>query len=305
MVAAMPLACADETAAVELFEALRWGDKPACPHCGDANVYKMLGRSGPRNKRYLWRCRGCGQQYTVRIGTVYEESRLPLKHWAYAFWRACSSKKGVSALEIQRHCQISYKSALFLMHRIRFAITPDGDDVTKLTGTVEADETYCGGKPRPGTGPHKRGRGTSKVPVFAVVQRGGGIRRRVVPDVTGKTLKDAITECVDPAARLITDEFASYRGLAERFRGGHDVINHGIGEYTRGDVHTNTAESSFSLLKRGLMGIFHCVSKKHLHRYVSEFDFRWNTRKLNDGERTVQAIRESVGKRLTYRRQIA
>ncbi len=122
-VEALPLACADEDAAVEFMERQRWGDKAACPHCESAEVYKMLDRDGTRSMRYLWRCRGCGEQYTVRIGNVYEATRIPLKHWCYAFWRAASSKKGVAAREIQRHCQISYKSALFLMRRIRFAMT--------------------------------------------------------------------------------------------------------------------------------------------------------------------------------------
>jgi transposase-like protein len=299
IVEALPLACADENAAVEFMEEQRWGSEPKCPHCQGKNVYKMTDRDGTRNKRYLWRCRQCGEQYTVRIGTVYEETRMPLKHWCYAFWRACSSKKGVAAREIQRHCQISYKSALFLMHRIRFAMTPDNQP--PLEGIVEADETYVGGKPRPGTGPHKRGRGTSKTPVFAMVQRDGSIRRKVIADVTAKTLHSAICEAVSPDARIMTDEFPAYRGLGEKLGGGHDVIRHKDGHYADGDIHTNTAESAFSLLKRGINGIFHAVSKEHLHRYVSEFDYRWNTRKMDDGERVVKAIKDSQGKRLTYR----
>src|SRR5262245_13562444 len=186
IVEALPRACADEPAAVEFIEAQRWGDKPTCPHCESTDVYKMTDRDGTRSKRFLWRCRGCGEQYTVRIGTVYEDSRLPLKHWCFAFWRASTSKKGVNAMEIQRQCQISYKSALFLLHRIRFAMAPDANEPQgKLSGTVEADECYVGGKPRPGTGPHKRGRGTKKTPVFALVERGGSIRRKVVANVTG------------------------------------------------------------------------------------------------------------------------
>ncbi len=140
-------------------------------------------KTGQRNKRYLWRCHDCKEQYTVRIGAIYEETRLPMRHWAYAFWRAASSKKGVSALEIKRHCQISYKSALFLMNRIRFAMAPDGS-APKLSGTVECDEMYIGGKPRY-KGISKRGRGTDKTPVFVAVERQGQIRRRVVADVTG------------------------------------------------------------------------------------------------------------------------
>ena len=294
----MPLACADETAAVEFMERQRWGDKPACPHCNAADVYKMTGRDGKRNKRFLWRCRACGEQYTVRIGTIYNESRLPLRNWCYAFWRAATSKKGVAAMEIQRDCQVTYKTALFLMHRVRFALTPKP---AKLAGTVECDETYVGGKPRPGTGPHKRGRGTSKTPVFVMVERNGGIHRQVVADVTGKTLKNAIRESVDGGARIMTDELSSYNGIGEDFKGGHETVCHSAGEYARGDVNTNTAESSFSLLNRGLVGIFHAVSKEHLHRYVGEFDFRWNTRRMNDGERVAAALKNAIGKRLPYR----
>ncbi|HMO65856.1 MAG TPA: IS1595 family transposase, partial [Verrucomicrobiota bacterium] len=269
IVEAIPAACADEAAAVALLEQLRWGGRPQCPHCQGADVYQMTGRDGKRNARFLWRCRGCGGQYTVRIGTVYEDSRLPLRHWCYAFWRASTSKKGVAALEIMRHCQISYKSALFLMHRIRFAMAPDQAAAPKLAGIVECDETYVGGKPRKGTGPHKRGRGTKKTPVFAMVERGGGIRRRVVANVTGKTLKAAIKECVAPTARIMTDELSSYGGLGRDFAG-HEVVAHSVGEYARGEAHTNTAESSFAIVKRGLVGVYHAVSKKHLHRYLAE-----------------------------------
>jgi len=138
LIAEIPLACSDETAAVELFEAMRWGDTPCCVKCGSVAVYQMKdAKTGERSKRYLWRCRDCKEQYTVRIGTVYEESRLPMRHWAYAFWRGATSKKGVSALEIKRHCQISYKSALFLMNRIRFAMAPDLPTAPKLKNATK------------------------------------------------------------------------------------------------------------------------------------------------------------------------
>jgi transposase-like protein len=295
----IPLACCDELAAVEFFERQIWQGKPLCPHCQSTNVYKMVdAKTGQRNKRYLWRCHDCKEQFTVRIGTVLEESRIPLRHWAYAFWRAATSKKGVSAMEIKRQTQLSYPSALFLLHRIRFAMTPEPETAPKMTGTVECDETYVGGKPRPGTGVHKRGRGTSKTPVLGIVQRDGNIHRRVVADVSAATLKSAIRECVDNQARIVTDENLAYRGLGKEFAGGHQTVNHSNREYARGDVWTNTAESSFALIKRGLTGIYHAVSKEHLHRYLGEFDFRWNTRRLNDGERTSLAIQGASGKRL-------
>jgi transposase-like protein len=297
----IPTACADELTAVEFFEEQRWGSNPCCVKCGSVAVYKMAdAKTGERNSRYLWRCRDCKEQYTVRIGTVYEESRLPMRHWAYAFWRACTSKKGVSALEIKRHCQISYKSALFLMNRIRFAMAPDFDNAPPLTGIVEVDETYVGGKPRY-KGNNPRGRGTSKLPVFAAVERDGEIRRKVVPDVTGKTLKAAIRQVVDPRARIMSDENPSYNGIGKEFAGGHETVTHRAKEYARGDVNTNTAESSFALVKRGIIGTYHNVSQRYLYRYLWQFDFVWNSRKLNDGERTILAVKAAEGKRLTYR----
>ncbi len=304
-IANIPAACSDELVAVEFLEKQRWGDTPCCVHCGSVDVYKMESFEAVngelqrvRNKRFLWRCRDCGEQYTVRIGTVYEESRIPLRHWCYAFWRACTSKKGVSALEIKRQCQISYKSALFLMNRIRFAMAPDGD--AKLGGTVECDEVYIGGKPRY-RGISGRGRATNKTPVFVAVERQGDIRRRVAPDVTSDTLKNAMREEIDRQARIMTDEHSAYRGLSSEFAS-HETVCHGTKEYVRPgtDIHTNTVESSHALVKRGIVGIYHNVSRDYLHRYLWQYDFLWNNRKLNDGERTIIGTKAAEGKRLMY-----
>lgn len=306
-VAEIPLACCDEKAAVEFLEKRLWHGDPVCAHCQSLKVYMMKdAKTGERNKRFLWRCNDCKHQFTVRLGTVFEESRIPLRHWCYAFWRASTSKKGVSALEIKRQCQISYKSALFLMHRIRFAMQQNPTDGGKMTGTIEVDETYIGGKAKNmhqskletsnvGTG------GMGKVMVLGIVQREGKINRRVITNVSASNLKKAIGEVVDKKARVITDEHKSYHWLGRVFAGGHQIVRHRVGEYVRGDVYTNTAESSFALIKRGLMGIYHAVSKKHLPRYLAEFDFRWNNRKLNDGERTDAIIQGAAGKRLIVR----
>src|SRR3989449_3520019 len=157
-VAAIPAACSDEHTAVEFMERQRWADSPACPRCGDTDVYQVIDRkTGRRSKRFLWDCRGCRRQFTVRIGTVLEDSRIALRHWCYAFWAACASKKGVSALQIHRMTGVSYKSALFLMHRIRFALADDPITPAKLEGIIEADETYVGGKPRYKGPQNKRG----------------------------------------------------------------------------------------------------------------------------------------------------
>jgi transposase-like protein len=300
IVAALPRACQDETAAVEFMEAQRWGSDPACPQCGVVDVYQMRDRkTGERSRRYLWRCKGCNRQFTVRIGTVFEDSRIPMKHWCYAFWAACASKKGVSALQIKRMTGLSYKSALFMMHRIRFAMADDYSAPEKLTGTVEVDETYVGGKPRY-KGRNSWGRGTKKSMVMALVQRGGNVRAFPVQRVGGWNFKTAVRQHVDVSARIMTDEYSPYTGLGKEFAD-HQTVKHSRGEYARGDVHTNTVEGFFGLFKRGLNGTFHSVSKRHLHRYVDEFAFRYNARKMDDGARTALAIRKAEGKRLLYR----
>ncbi len=292
----LPEACSDEDKAVAFVEKQRWGDHPTCPRCGSDNVRQMQDAAGSRSKRYLWRCLGCKQQFTVRIGTIFEESRVPLKHWCFAFWRACTSKKGVSALEIQRQTGVSYKTALFMMHRIRYAMAPEGSDL--LTGIVEVDETYVGGKPR-FKGQSKRGRGTRKTPVLAMVERNGNVKAQVVPNVSGKTLKTAIRETVDRSAFIVTDENPAYNGLHDY--AGHMTVNHSLNEYVRGDITTNTIESFFAIIKRGINGVYHCVSKKHLHRYLSEFEFRYNNRRLEDGGRVSALFKSAEGKRLLYK----
>lgn len=300
----LPRACADEAAAVEFMEAQRWGSDPCCPRCGSVDVYQMKdSQTGQRQKNFRWLCRDCKKagekcQYTVRTGTVFEDSKIELRHWCFAFWRAATSKKGVSALEIHRQTGLSYKSCLFMLHRIRFAMAPA--DGNPLTGIVECDETYIGGKPRRkadgSTGERK-----PKSAVLGMVERNGRIRPMVVADVTAETLQSAILANVDRRARIMTDEHVSYEGIGKYFEGGHDTVKHSAYEYARGDVTTNTIEGFFSILKRGLHGIYHNVSKEHLHRYLAEYEFRYNHRELDDGPRTVAAIKAAQGKRLTYK----
>lgn len=305
---ALQSAASGEREAVEFLEARRWNGSPACPRCGSGQVYAMTDRAtGERNKDYRWRCKaeGCNRMFTVRTGALIEESRLPLRVWCHAIWRASASKKGVSALQISRECAISYKSALFLLHRIRRAMGEENGSAEKLQGTVEADECYVGGAPRRGSGVHnKRGRSTRKTPVFGVVERDGKARLKVHSRVTSKNLKAALLEYADQSARLITDEFPHYIKAGKAFAGGHETVKHADGEYARGDIHSNTVESLFSLIKRGMFGTFHSVSKKHLPRYLDEFAFRYNARKVSDEERVEHAIRAAVGKRLTYQDQL-
>jgi transposase-like protein len=308
IVAKLPAACTDERKAVEFVEEQRWNGKPECPLCGSADVYQMRdSKTGQRSTRFLWVCRGCGKQFTVRKGTVFEDSRIPLKHWCFAFWSACSSKKGVSALQIKRETGLSYKSALFLMHRIRFAMADDVETQPKLTGTVEADETYVGGKPRHsdyvrGLVQEKR---KNKSVVMAMVQRGGEVRTLPLTRVGGSEIKGILLERVDPSARLVTDDEWAYRKVGRMFEGGHDRIRHSRHVYVRGDVYTNTVEGFFSIFKRGINGVYHSVSKRHLHRYLAEFEFRYNARGIDDGARTALAIKKAEGKRLTYREPTA
>lgn len=298
----MPLACADERAALEMFETQRWGGTPCCVHCGDTNVYTIKDReSGERRIDGRWRCRGCGKQYTVRVGQIMEESPIPLHKWAYAFWAAASSKNGVSALEMSRKIQISYKSALFMMNRIRWAMTTDPTPGPKLTGTVEADETYVGGRPRHRrtgiTGNHP---GKPKTPVFAAVQRGGSVRTRVLANVTANNLRDALTESTDTSARLVTDDLNLYWAAGKPFAR-HDRVKHSKKEYVNAadpTIHTNTIESFFARVKRQINGTYHAVSKEHLHRYVGQAAWLYNTRGLNDGERITNLIRSANGRRL-------
>jgi transposase-like protein len=299
----VPAACADEATAVAFMERTRWGDTPACPCCGSLAVYQMTGRNGEREANFRWRCRDCKAMYSVRKGTVFEDSRIPLRHWCFAFWRAATSKKGVSALEIHRQTGLSYKSSLFMLHRIRFAMAPA--DHGPLTGIVEADETFIGGKPR-----NRRNRKEAsasrydnKTAVMAMVERGGQVRSLVVADVSARTLGAALRKHVHRSARLMTDEAPAYQGVGRRFRS-HETVKHSAGEYARGDVTTNTVEGYFGLLKRGINGIYHAVSRKHLHRYVGEFAFRYNRRYNTDGERTVALIMATEGKRLRYAEQI-
>jgi transposase-like protein len=304
LVKAIPLACSDERAAVEFMEAQRWGNSPACPRCGDCEVAQMRDKAGNRNARFLWRCRGCKKQFTVRVGTIMEDSPIALRHWCLAFYRACASKKGVSALQIKRETGLSYKSALFLMHRIRYAMAADAPE--SLDGIVEIDETLVGGKRKAArkNGQILRKRSMeNKTQVLAMVERGGKVRATIIPDRTAPTLAPAITPVVKPSARIMTDEWIGYHGVKLGFAS-HETVNHSENEYARGDVTTNTVEGFFALLKRGMYGTFHSVTKRHLHRYISEFEFRYNNRKLDDGARTVAAIQAADGKRLTYSQQI-
>ncbi len=294
--AAIDAARLTEDEARTILERIRWPKEPKCPHCGAKDVTRLAAKS-LKVRDGLLQCNGCRGQFTVTVGTVMHRSHITLRQWVQAFHSMCSHKKGVSALQLQRNLGLrSYKSAWHLAHRVRLAMG-GGPLKAALIGTVEVDETYIGGKTRLG----KRGRGSErKTPVVALVERAGHIRTRPVERVSAKALKGAIREHVRRDARIITDDLSSYKGLGGEFAGGHESVKHSEGEYVRGDAHVNNAESFFALLKRGVHGTFHHVSKRHLHRYCDEFGFRWDYRKATDGERTVAAIKQAEGKRLLY-----
>lgn len=291
---------ADEDVAREWLESKRWPSGPICPHCASVDrAYKLTPKPTSTRpvRRGVWKCRSCRKQFTVTIGTVFAESHIPLNKWLYAIHLMCSSKKGVSALQLSRILEVTYKSAWFLAHRIRKAMEKEPMRA-KLTGTVEADETYVGGK---GTGSQGGpSAGGTKIAVITLIQRDGEARSTVVDNVRAVTLKGIIRNEVEGTAHIMTDQMASYKGLKNEFAG-HDSVDHRAKEYVRGIVHINFSESYFSLFKRGIIGAFHHISRKHIQRYLEEFDFRWNRRKISDVERMLSAVAGAEGKRLFYR----
>lgn len=287
----------DPLAAAEYLEGLRWPGGPVCPKCGNDGKHYRL----PHQTRRLWKCAKCRKQFTVTVGTIFESSHVGLDKWLLAFYLLCASKKGMSAHQLHRMLGVTYKTAWFIFHRVREAMR-DPAFTSRLAGTVEADETYVGGKRRK-TG-HRGGRpgpkDKNKAAVFALVERGGRARSFHVARVTADELQGAIHQHVRQDSAIMTDDFGSYRGLDDDF-GSHETVAHGDGEYVRGAVHTNTVESYFATLKRGVTGTYHRVSPAHLHRYLNEFDFRHNTRTATDGGRMVAALKQAEGKRLMYR----
>lgn len=287
----------DEKAAFAFVEASLWPDGPTCPHCGNADT-KRIGRLNGKTTRVgLHKCYECKQPFTVRKGTIFEESHLPLHLWLQVIHLFCASKKGISTRQIQRMLQCSMKTAWFLGHRIRLAMDPGAAEPLGGAGvTVEADETELA-KSRKTKRPANFRRSTHNPKVLSLVERGGNIRSVTLDHHgVGKHLR----AMVHADSRLVTDQAQHYkfRGFAQ-----HDAVDHSKFEWTRGDVHTNTLEGFFSVLKRGLVGVYQHVDKHHLDRYLAEFDFRQNTRmKLgyNDTQRAAIALQGVRGKRMTY-----
>jgi len=304
----------DEEAARLYLQEVRWPDGVFCPFCGALDDIKPLG--GPSMGPGWFYCPHCQDKFTVRVGSIMERSHIALTKWLLAFRLMASSKKGVSAHQLHRTLGISYKSAWFLGHRIREAMTDD--DPTPLGGEgkiIEADETYIGraGDPKDtifvnGKGWVRR-EGEEKMKVMTLVERGGKARSVHIDRATSVELNKVLVAKADPQSRLMTDDAKAYGRPGRRFAS-HDTVNHTADEYVRKlsdgtKAHTNTVEGYYSIFKRGMKGIYQHCTDKHLHRYLAEFDFRYSNRiklGVDDSERTLRAIRGAKGKRLTYRR---
>lgn len=294
----------NEDTAREFLESKRWPNGAECPRCDCKTVYKLEPK--PESLRPVrpgvYKCKGCRKQFTVRIGTIFEESKLPLRKWLAAIFLMCSAKKGVSSHQLARELDVTVKTAWFLSHRIREAMKqePLAGMIGGAGKTVEADETYIGARKPRYKGTSKRGRGTNKKPVALVVERDGNAHAAPVERVNGDCLMSEVLQYASNESILMTDELPVYVKIGKEFEK-HESVNHGEKEYARDDSHVNTAESYFSLLKRAYVGAHHHYTARHLHRYVTERSFHWNLRKQSDGERMVQAIEGAEGKRLKYR----
>ncbi len=288
----------DDDKAREYLEAIRWPDGPVCPHCGSVKFYTLNGKA---HRPGLYKCADCRGQFSVTVGTVFESSKIGLSKWLQAVYLICSSKKGISSHQIHRTLGITYKSAWFMTHRIREAmrtgeLAPMGGD----GGPVEVDETFIGREP----GAPKKRAYHHKMKVLALVDRKSKqVRSMVVDNIRPETLVPILRDNIAKEAHVMTDDGGQYYHLDKDFAQ-HDVVGHGEGEYVRGNVHTNTIEGYFGIFKRGMKGTYQHCAKHHLHRYLAEFDFRYNNRvalEINDKERAVIALKGAAGKRLVYR----
>lgn len=296
----------DEDAAREHIEASRWSNGVVCPLCSGTNVHRM----GGKTQAGMFLCNECRGKFTCRTGTVMERSHVPLHKWLLAIHLMASSKKGISAHQLMRNLGIgSYRTAWFLAHRIREAMRDDSHKTTGGLGgddkVIEVDETYVGGKAR-----NRAFREPSpKKAVLTLVERDGRAASFHVANVTAKEVRPLIVTNANRASAMMTDESLIYPKIGTEFRS-HYTVNHSANEYVRlgSFIHTNTAESFFSILKRGITGTYHSVSEAHLHRYLSEFDFRHNNRSalgIEDAERAAKALKGIEGKRLTYRQPVS
>lgn len=287
----------DEAKALAHIEASRWKGEPVCPHCGSVRVRRMEGKT----QAGMFLCNDCRDKFTVRTGTVMERSHVPLHKWLLATHLMAASKKGMSAKQMERMLGVTYKTAWFLCHRIREAMggaAPTGP-MGGHNEVVEADETYVGGKAKN----RATRKPAPKKAVVALVQRDGIARSFHVANVNAKDVRALVVTNIDRASVLMTDDSAIYLRMGREFAN-HYAVNHSAGQYvtTGGFKHSNTAENFFSIFKRGVIGTYHHMSEAHLGRYCAEFDLRYNTRDMTDGERAAAILKGGIGRRLTYRR---
>ena len=286
----------DEAKATKHMEADRWQDGAYCPHCGSLNVHKMAGKT----QAGMFLCNACREKFTVRTGSIFARSHIPLRKWIMATYLMAASKKGMSALQLSRMLGLSYESTWFMCHRIRESMKPASPaPIGGNNKIVESDETMIGGKTKNRAHAKKE---PKKRSVLTLVERNGDSRSFHVANVKAKTLREKIVTTVSRKSHLMTDELATYEKVGKEFAN-HGTVNHSADEYVRlgGFIHVNTAECRFSLMKRAVFGTHHSISEAHLPRYLAEWDFKWNTRKMTDGERAAIALKGIEGKRLTYR----
>lgn len=304
----LPEIFTNEDKAREHLEAQRWPAGPVCPHCGNVAPDRIRKMEGKSHRPGLYKCNECRQPFSVTVGTVFERSKIPLHTWLYATHLMTASKKGMSAHQLHRMLGVTYKTAWFMAHRIREAMGDVPGSEPPMGGEgkiVEADETYFGNKETI-TKRTKRGKAShsSKRSVVALVERGGSVRSFHVETATKETVREILVTNVRRSTRLHTDESRLYTETGKEYSA-HETVCHSAEEYVRGDVHTNTIEGYFSIFKRGMKGVYQHCGEKHLHRYLKEFDFRYNHRKalgVEDNERRDIALAKIAGKRLTYRR---
>jgi transposase-like protein len=292
----------DENAARRHLERLLWPQGPRCPHCGNADAKRIHRLKGESTRAGLLKCRECEKPFSVTVGTLFEGSHVPLNKWVYATHLLTTSKKGISSHQLMRMLGVSYKTAWFMAHRIRESMRPAS--LTPMGGSggvIEADETYIGRLPDV---PKPRHGGSHKNIVLTLVERGGGARSFHIDSTSAADVVPLVRMNVRRESRLMTDEARHYKAIGKEFAE-HGAVNHTAEEYVRGDIHTNTVEGYYSIFKRGMKGVYQHCSEKHLHRYLSEFDFRYSNRialGVNDEARAEKALQGIAGKRLTYRR---